>query len=96
MAGFLALVIGVVLIVYGIVGLDKDVTCGGQVMKPGDSCVSLGNGGGSRDYEQQHSKNQREAWLAIGGGGVLLLLGGAAAGFELRRRRRASAPQLPA
>jgi hypothetical protein len=86
--------IGLGLVVYGIIALNKDVTCGTQVMKPGQSCVSAS--GGSWDYEQQRAKNQRQAWLTIGGGAAVLLMCGAGAGWSVRRNRRASAPQAAA
>lgn len=85
---------GLAAVTYGVQGLaDDTVTCGGDVMSSGDSCMTwAGSASGSRSFAEQAAHNERNGYLAIGGGilGVALGGGGAWAGRRSRRARRAS------
>lgn len=89
-APVLALIIGAIVLIYGVVLSGKAVMCGKQAMKPGDTCVSV-SGSGSWDYNAQKSRNQDQTWLALGGGAAFVLLGAAGIVVQLRRRSRSAA-----
>jgi hypothetical protein len=92
--GAVGVLIGIVLSIFGVIGLTSDVKCGDQVMKPGDTCVSVGNGGGTRNYDEQKSKNERLDWISLGAG-VLFVAGSTwlvVSGVRDRRRRAAPVP----
>jgi hypothetical protein len=91
----LGLVVGVGLIVFGITTQSGPVKCGGQVMERGDSCVSFGRDSGTRDYDAQRAKNQREGWLELGVGVLFLIGGGIVLALRVRDRRRAAAMAPP-
>ncbi|WP_409461601.1 hypothetical protein [Amycolatopsis sp. GA6-003] len=76
------------LLVLSLVSLNQtDVTCGGETMRAGDTCVSRGV---NRGREDQESENNGRNWIGIAIGG-LGVLGYAAYGvFELRDRRKAA------
>jgi hypothetical protein len=92
-AGLLGLVVGGWLLITGILGLGVEVTCGKQVMVPGQVCVV---GSAAKSYAERKSDLQRPAWYRLGGGGLLVLAGGVVIGFTLRNRRRAAAVSPPA
>ncbi len=91
----LGLVFGGGLIVLGVVTQNGPVTCGGQVMERGDSCVSVGRDSGTRDYDAQKAKNQREGWIEVGLGVLLIAAGGVSLALLVRDRRRAAAVAPP-
>jgi hypothetical protein len=91
----IAILIGIVLLGFGLVSQGSDVTCGGQVMKPGDTCVSVGGGGGSRDYDAQKSKNNQTALIEVGIGVLLIAVGGIRLGLQVRNQRRAASAAPP-
>jgi hypothetical protein len=92
--GVLGLVLGIGLFVGGLASMPGDtVKCGERVMSPGDTCTTIRKGRATdRSYDEQKSKDGREAvimmiigpLLAIGCG--VLFLGPALA------RRRKGAP----
>ncbi|MEU9016332.1 hypothetical protein [Actinomadura sp. NPDC048394] len=92
--GVLGLVLGIGLFVGGLASMPGDtVKCGERVMSPGDTCTTIRKGRATdRSYDEQKSKDGREAvimmivgpLLAIGCG-VLFL------GPALTRRRKAAA-----
>ena len=86
----LGVLLGLFLFIAGIVGKNGDVKCGSEVMRPGNTCVTIGGGGGSRDYDAQKSKNERTGWIEIGIGAVFLVGGGVWLVAEIRGRRRAA------
>jgi hypothetical protein len=86
----LGMVIGLAFVIGGLVIRGGDVTCGGEVMHRGQVCTDIGGGGGSRDYDQQRSKNERTGWIGIGIGGLFLVGGGLWLVSEIRGRRRAA------
>jgi hypothetical protein len=89
----LAMIVGAAVLAYGVYVSGNDLVCGGQVMKPGDTCVS--SDGHSWDYDALRARNQDKALLYMVGGGAFLVLGGAALVVQLRRRNRRAA-QPPA
>jgi hypothetical protein len=86
----LGVLLGIFLVGYGLVSQGGAVTCGGKVMQPGDTCVTIGSGGGSRNYDEQKSKNERNGWIEMGVGALILVGGGVWLASEIRGRRRAA------
>ncbi|HEU5024074.1 MAG TPA: hypothetical protein VFV01_04050 [Spirillospora sp.] len=92
--GVLGLVLGIGLFAGGVASMPGDtVKCGERVMSPGDTCTTIRKGRATdRSYDEQKSKDGREAvimmivgpLLAIGCGVVFL-------GPALTRRRKAAA-----
>jgi hypothetical protein len=86
----LGTLIGIFLLGAGLVSVTGDVTCGGKVMQPNDTCVTIGSGSGSRNYDQQKSKNTRNGWIELGIGVVLGAGSVVWLVSEIRGRRRAA------
>jgi hypothetical protein len=93
----ITMIIGIFLLGAGLVSQGSAVTCGGKVMRQGDTCVSIGSGGGSRGYDEQKSKNERNGWIELGIGALMAVGGGVWLVSEIRGRRRAAntAPPTP-
>jgi hypothetical protein len=90
----LLLVIGGGLVVAGFGQTDSDeVTCGGQVMSPGDICTETSHGSSTDySYDEEKASGRQSGWVLVGIGGVVLA-GGVAAGVGVARgRRRAGQP----
>ena len=84
------MLLGAAIVGYGIYVLGRAEMCGEQVMKPGDTCVSV-SGGGNWDYDALRARNQDTGWLAMAGGGAFLVLGGVGLVVQVRRRNRRAA-----
>jgi hypothetical protein len=73
-----------------------EVTCGGEVMVPGDICQET-RGGSTTEYtyDEQKASDRSSGWVLVGIGGVLLAAGlasGVAAVVGRNRRSPAPAP----
>jgi hypothetical protein len=69
---------------------SQEVTCGGQVMSPGDVCES--SNGTSNNYDEEKASQQSSGWIGVGIGGVVVALGVVVlVGAVVRRGRPAAA-----
>ncbi|MEV6596396.1 hypothetical protein AB0M36_05940 [Actinoplanes sp. NPDC051346] len=93
-----ALIVGLALIPFGLVhAASTEVTCGGQVMKQGDTCATTKRSSTTeRSYDEQKKDDTTGGYILAGVGGVLVLVG--ATQFVLRSRRRSAeaAAEAPA
>ena len=89
----LLLALGGFLVLGGIGQTTTDeVTCGGEVMAPGDICQEIRNGSTTEyTYDQQKESGRSSGWVLVGMGGVLLAIG-LAIGVSTAVRRGRPAP----
>ena len=90
----IALAIGGGLMFYGINQITSGtVSCGGQAMTRGDTCVATKNGSTTRrTYDEQKGQGKQGNYIGIGFGGLIVL---GAVFFTVagaRARRAATAP----
>jgi hypothetical protein len=88
--GLRFLAVGVLVAAFGAFLLTRPVTCGDEVMKPGDSCLVRGSGGSSwSESYAERAEGQQLFGSAVVGVGALLGLTSLwfAATGEMRRRR---------
>jgi hypothetical protein len=52
---------------------SQEITCGGEVMAPGDYCVS--SDGTRNDFEEEKASQRSSGWIGVGVGGVAVALG---------------------
>lgn len=83
------LVVAVGLLVLGFTMAQGEVTCGGNVMNPGDKCVSY-KSGEEQTYDDVRQA-QRTAPLRFGGAAVVVA--GVAVAIGLRRKPLPSEPE---
>ncbi|MGI5242180.1 hypothetical protein [Dactylosporangium sp. CA-139066] len=84
---------------FGGIGDNSDVTCGGRVMRPADSCDHVTNGATrTNDYDQEKAEHARlsngikYAGLGIVGlSGLAVVYVGVSGGIRAARRKRAAA-----
>ncbi|WP_214408313.1 hypothetical protein [Pseudonocardia lacus] len=89
------LALGVFMVLGGIGQTTTDeVTCGGQVMAPGDICQEIRNGSTTEyTYDEQKENDRNSGWVLVGIGGVLTAIGLATGvATVVGRNRRAPAP----
>ncbi|MEV6927273.1 hypothetical protein AB0M46_22605 [Dactylosporangium sp. NPDC051485] len=88
-------VLGVILVLIGIFGFDSNkVMCGGQTMKPGDSCVEISKGNSTtRSYEEEKSRDHLYRYGSIGVGTLMFVIGAA---LIIKRHAGGSLPAQPA
>jgi hypothetical protein len=92
----IGVIMGLGFMIFGFTSQRGDVECGGKVMHQGDTCVTIGGGGGSRNYDEQKSKSARTGWIGVGVGALFVVGGGAVLAWEIRDRRRAASATPPA
>ncbi|WP_020662974.1 hypothetical protein [Amycolatopsis benzoatilytica] len=74
------------LLVLSIVSLNTSgVTCGGQDMHAGDTCITSGT---VRGQDEQASENGGRDWIGVAIGGVGVLGYAVYGAFQLRDRRK--------
>jgi hypothetical protein len=86
----LLLVVGGFMVLGGVGQTRTDeVTCGGEVMVPGDICQEV-RGGSTTEYtyDEQLASSRSSGWVLVGIGGVALALGAAAGVGAVARRGR--------
>jgi hypothetical protein len=92
--GVLGLVLGIGLFAGGVSSMPGGaVKCGERVMAPGDTCTTLRNGRAThRSYDEQKSKDGREAVIMMIGGPLLAVgCGVLFLGPAVLRRRKSTA-----
>jgi hypothetical protein len=68
---------------------SEEVTCGGDVMVPGDICQEISGGSTTEyTYDEQKASNRESGWVLVAMGGVVLALGLAVGVSALVRRNR--------
>ncbi|GAA2326146.1 hypothetical protein [Dactylosporangium salmoneum] len=90
-----ATVLGLILVLIGIFGFDSGkVTCGGQTMTPGDSCVEISKGRSTtRSYEEEKSRDHLYRYGFLGVGTLMFVIGAA---LIIKRHAVDSRPVQPA
>jgi hypothetical protein len=73
----LLLAIGAGMVFAGVRQANSDeVTCGSQVMSPGDVCTETSNGSSTDyGYDEEKASGRRSGWVLVGIGGLFLLVG---------------------
>lgn len=95
-AMILGIIVGLVMLVGGLdLLLSPNVDCGGQTMRPGDTCMSMSNNGssGESDYSGQQ-RGQRAIGIGALVLGVLLAAGCVYGLVSSKRQKRASVPPI--
>jgi hypothetical protein len=89
----LLLVIGGAMVFGGLDQTGSDtVTCGGEVMAPGDICRETSGGSSTdRGYDEQLQSQRSSGWVLVSIGGVVLA-GGLAMGVAALTRRGRAVP----
>ena len=67
----------------------QEITCGGDVMSPGDICNS--SDGTSTNFEEEKASQQSAGWIGVGIGGLVVVLGVLGAVNAVVRRGRPAA-----